>query len=92
MDLSPVLHHVRRLGTYKRLLEELRDPTLRALQAPRALRIPLTAALHADLNRPILLLVARSDRLLTFKEERPPANIQGRAAVLGCPNPFAHPT
>ena len=88
MDLSPVLHHVRRLGTYKRLLEELRDPTLRALQAPRALRIPLTAALHADLNRPILLLVARSDRLLTFKEELLYWDVQIPLHILPDPGPL----
>ncbi len=88
MDLSPILHPIRSLDTYQRLLEDLRDPSLRSFHVPRALRIPLTAALLADLNRPILLLVARSDRLLTFKEELPHWDARIPLHILPDPGPL----
>jgi transcription-repair coupling factor (superfamily II helicase) len=36
---------------------------------PRAARLPLLAALHADLKRPILLITSRADRALTLLDE-----------------------
>jgi transcription-repair coupling factor (superfamily II helicase) len=36
---------------------------------PRAARLPVLSALHADLNRPILLITGRADRALTLLDE-----------------------
>jgi len=46
-------------------LEELRS----GLGLPRAARLPLVARLHADLNRPILLITNRADRALALFDE-----------------------
>lgn len=71
MDLSALLKTIRSLPEYERMLIELRagDTIQGSLELPRAVRPPLLAALHADLQLPIVLLLARADRQLTLQEE-----------------------
>jgi transcription-repair coupling factor (superfamily II helicase) len=73
MDLSGILRLIRDLPGYQELLAVLSEGKTPpgALRLPRAARPPLTAALSADLRRPVILLVARPDRLLTLSEELP---------------------
>ncbi len=70
MNLSALLPLLRALPEY----DDLRGRAGResvALGLPRAARLPFVAALAADLNRPALLVAARSDRALIFNEELP---------------------
>ncbi len=70
MNLSALLPALRTLPEYPGLLEHIgRNPV--ALGLPRAARLPVVAALAADLQRPALLIAARSDRALLFNEELP---------------------
>ncbi|MEW6568855.1 MAG: transcription-repair coupling factor [Chloroflexota bacterium] len=73
MDLSSILGLVRDLPAYQRLLVALQEPGAppQALRLPRAARPALAAALALDLQRPVLLLVSRADRMLTLTEELP---------------------
>ncbi len=62
------------LSAYKALLARLREgldthQTVQGLGLPRAVRLPLTARLHRDLARPVLLISNRSDRALAMFEE-----------------------
>jgi len=70
MNLSALLPTLRALPDYDDLRQRAgRDPI--ALGLPRAARLPFVAALAADLNRPTLIITARSDRALLFNEELP---------------------
>ena len=73
MDLASLLRPVRGLRAYQYLVQGLRHgrKDLRPLRLPRAARPPLAAALSLDLNRPVVLLVPRHDRLLTLADELP---------------------
>lgn len=73
MDLSPLLDHIRSLSAYQNLQERLEQKDLlpESLGLARAVRPPFVSALAADLQRPILLVLFRNDRLLTFQEELP---------------------
>ncbi|MBI3244053.1 MAG: transcription-repair coupling factor [Chloroflexi bacterium] len=68
MNLSALLAAFRALPEYPNLLQRAGRDSL-ALGLPRAARLPLVAALATDLNRPALLITARSDRALLFNEE-----------------------
>jgi transcription-repair coupling factor (superfamily II helicase) len=62
------------LPAYQALLARLREgldthDTVQGLGLPRAARLPLTARLHQDLARPVLLISNRSDRALAMFEE-----------------------
>ncbi|MBI5830319.1 MAG: DEAD/DEAH box helicase, partial [Chloroflexi bacterium] len=92
MNLSALLPALRTLPEYPGLLEHIgRNPV--ALGLPRAARLPLVAALAADLQRPALLIAARSDRALLFNEELPAwlpstqhshsASLRGLSSALG---------
>jgi transcription-repair coupling factor (superfamily II helicase) len=55
---------------YKSLLHAIRDDNrLSGLGLPRAVRLPFLAALHGDLNRPVLLVTDRADHALTLFDE-----------------------
>ncbi len=65
-----ILQHLRSTPEYQSLLKQVQDDNrLPALGLPRAARLPLMAALHADLNRPILLLTDRADHALARFDE-----------------------
>ncbi|MBM4425069.1 MAG: transcription-repair coupling factor [Chloroflexi bacterium] len=68
MDLFPLLPLLRSLPEYADARERAGRDSI-ALGLPRAARLPFAAALAAELNRPALLLTARSDRALVFHDE-----------------------
>jgi len=65
-----VLEEIRSLKAYQRLSADLEAGVLPpGLALLRSARLPVLAALHADLHRPILLLTDRADRALTLLDE-----------------------
>ena len=65
-----LLTHLRATPEYQSFLKQVQDDTrLPGLGLPRAARLPLLAALHGDLNRPILLLTDRADHALALYDE-----------------------
>src|SRR5690349_2140916 len=65
-----LLSQLRATPEYQSLLEQAQEDTrLPGLGLPRAARLPLLAALHGDLNRPILLLTDRADHALALYDE-----------------------
>src|SRR5512142_3153611 len=66
-----ILDKIRSLPQYQQLLRNLQtDGTqLPGLGLPRATRLPVLAALHQDLNRPILLITDRADHALALFDE-----------------------
>src|SRR5690349_1458961 len=66
-----ILDKIRELSQYQRLLEDLRQngKQLPGLGMPRAARLPLLAALHKDLDRPVLLITDRADHALALFDE-----------------------
>ena len=66
-----VLDKIRSLPQYQYLLEVLQSDgkQLPGLGLPRAARLPILAALHQDLNRPVLLVTDRADHSLSFFDE-----------------------
>jgi transcription-repair coupling factor (superfamily II helicase) len=65
-----ILNNIRSLSQYQQLLKQLQtDGQLPGLGLPRATRLPILAALHADLNRPILLITDRADHALSLFDE-----------------------
>ncbi|MGB4596199.1 MAG: transcription-repair coupling factor [Anaerolineaceae bacterium] len=71
---QPLLTPLTDLGPYQQLLEEIRagqfrDTTPRGLALPRSARLALVAALHHDLQVPLVLLTNRADRALGLLDE-----------------------
>jgi transcription-repair coupling factor (superfamily II helicase) len=66
-----LLDKIRELSQYQGLLNQLRTDgrQLPGLALPRAARLPLLAALHQDLDRPVLLITDRSDHALALFDE-----------------------
>ncbi len=96
MNVSALLDAFRALPEYPDLLHRAGRDSL-ALGLPRAARLPLVATLAADLNRPVLLITARSDRALLFNEELPawlppdpPPNFRRPIHFFPEPNPLPY--
>lgn len=65
-----LLEALRALPPYKSLTQTLQPRGERVgLRLPRAVHLPLLAALHADLNRPVLFITDRADRALSLFDE-----------------------
>src|SRR6266542_1327666 len=66
-----ILNKIRSLTQYQQLLEQLQTngKQLPGLGLPRTARLPVLAALHQDLNRPILLITDRADHSLSLFDE-----------------------
>lgn len=65
-----LLSRIRSLPSYRALLDGLKSgQTLPGLALPRAARLPVLAALHADLGQPIVLVADRADRALALFDE-----------------------
>jgi transcription-repair coupling factor (superfamily II helicase) len=66
-----LLHNIRTLPHYQQLLKQLQanEGQLPGLGLPRAARLPVLAALHQDLDRPVLLVTDRSDHALSLFDE-----------------------
>jgi len=73
MNLSGLLQIIRNLPQYQQMLVTISkgDGLQLSLDLPRAARPAFAAALTEDLNRPVLFVVARNDRLLNLLEEIP---------------------
>lgn len=70
----PLLAPLASLPAYQDLLIRLQEGdytggSLRGLGLPRAVRLAVLAALHHDLDKPILLLTNRADRALSLFDE-----------------------
>ncbi|MEN9563003.1 MAG: transcription-repair coupling factor, partial [Chloroflexota bacterium] len=65
-----LLQHLRSLPSYQQLLGDLsaRKP-VSGLGLPRSSRLPVLAALRADVNQPILLITDRADHALSMYDE-----------------------
>jgi transcription-repair coupling factor (superfamily II helicase) len=66
-----ILDKIRELSQYQQLLKQLQTDgkQLPGLGLPRAARLPVLAALHRDLNRPLLLITDRADHSLSLFDE-----------------------
>jgi transcription-repair coupling factor (superfamily II helicase) len=66
-----LLNKIRELPQYQQLLKQLQASggQLPGLGLPRAARLPVLAALHQDLDRPILLVTDRADHSLSLFDE-----------------------
>jgi transcription-repair coupling factor (superfamily II helicase) len=65
-----LLDQIRTLPAYQSLLADLKSGQSRpGLALPRAARLPVLAALHADLGRPLLLVADRADHALQLHDE-----------------------
>ncbi len=68
--MESVLQNIRELSAYKQLLTELQDRKEHpGLGLPRSPRLPVLAALHVDLERPILFITDRADHALALYDE-----------------------
>jgi transcription-repair coupling factor (superfamily II helicase) len=66
-----ILDKIRGLSQYQQLLSRVQanGKQLAGLGLPRAARLPVLAALHQDLRRPILLITDRADHSLALYDE-----------------------
>lgn len=66
-----ILDKIRALPEYQQLLKDIQanGRQLPGLGLPRAARLPVLAALHQDLNRPILFVTDRADHALAMHDE-----------------------
>ena len=66
-----LLDKIRSLSSYQQLLKEIQanGKQLPGLGLPRAARLPVLAALHKDLDRPILMITDRADHSLSLFDE-----------------------
>ena len=68
--MLPLLDTLRQVPSYQRLLAALQaGDTLPGLALPRAARLPVLAALHADLSQPVVLVTDRADHALQLHDE-----------------------
>jgi transcription-repair coupling factor (superfamily II helicase) len=65
-----ILSEIQALSSYQELLTQVQaERRISGLGLPRAARLPVLAALHADLNRPVLLITDRADHALALFDE-----------------------
>ncbi|MEN4099768.1 MAG: hypothetical protein ROW52_07585, partial [Anaerolineaceae bacterium] len=65
-----ILSRIRTLPAYQALVDACADGISQPGQAlPRSARLPVLAALYADLKFPIVLITGRAERALTLLEE-----------------------
>jgi transcription-repair coupling factor (superfamily II helicase) len=84
-----ILMQIRALPAYQQLLEAAAAGiSLSGQGLPRAARLPVLAALHTDLNRPILLITGRADRALTLLDELGFWAPQANRRLFPEPNPL----
>ncbi len=72
MSVETLVSAIRALPAYQQLLGQLKissPQVLPGLGLPRAARLPVLAALHADLDRPVVLLTDRADHALSLYDE-----------------------
>jgi len=68
--MNSLITTIQKLPQYKTLLQKLQAEEMQpGLGLPRAARLPLLAALHADLERVVLLITDRADYALSLYDE-----------------------
>lgn len=68
--MQPLFDKIRSLAQYQELLKQVQSGKRQpGLGLPRAARLPVLATIHADLNKPILLLTDRADHALSLFDE-----------------------
>jgi transcription-repair coupling factor (superfamily II helicase) len=69
--MQTILDKIRSLPQYQHLLKDLQQTNHEqpGLGLPRSTRLPILAALHQDLNRPVLLITDRADHALSLFDE-----------------------
>ncbi len=68
--MNPLLEPIRKLTQYQSLLADVQaGKSAPALGLHRSARLPVLAALHADLNQPIVLITDRADHALALFDE-----------------------
>jgi transcription-repair coupling factor (superfamily II helicase) len=68
--MEHILSKIRGLSQYQQLLTQFQSGKEgTGLGLPRAARLPVLAALHADINKPILLVTDRADHALALYDE-----------------------
>ena len=67
---SMIVQQVQQLAAYQQVLASLEGGiSIPALGLPRAARLPVTAALHADIQWPVLLITDRADHAMALFDE-----------------------
>ncbi|MFN3492391.1 MAG: hypothetical protein ACK40V_09250, partial [Anaerolineales bacterium] len=68
--MQQLIENLRLLPQYQDLLKQISsNKTISGLGLPRSARLPVLAALHADINQPILLITDRADHALSMFDE-----------------------
>ena len=70
LSMKFLLEKIHSLPTYRALLDALKSGKSQpGLALPRAARLPVLAALHADLGQPVVLVTDRADHALALYDE-----------------------
>jgi transcription-repair coupling factor (superfamily II helicase) len=84
-----VISEIRRLSAYEDLLGRIREGgQLNGLSLLRSARLPLLAALHEDLARPLILLTDRSARAMNLLDELGFWAPSTRRIIFSAPTPM----
>ena len=84
-----LLKQIRSLPAYRRLLEEVRSgKQIPGLALPRSARLPVLAALYADLDQPFVLVTDRPDHALQLHDELAFWISEGTRYLFSEPNPL----
>jgi hypothetical protein len=90
--MESLIKTIQGLSHYKALLESLKSDSVQlGLGLPRAVRLPLLAALHADLEQVVLLVTDRADHALSLFDELGFWAGDAPRFHFAEPNPGSHP-
>jgi transcription-repair coupling factor (superfamily II helicase) len=86
---NKVISALQSLSEFQDMIDAIRSgETLPRLSLPRAARLPVLAALHNAINKPILLLTDRTDYALTLVDELPLWTTENQPLFFPEPNPL----
>jgi len=87
--LNNIISALRSQSDFLELIDAIQSgEALPRLSLPRAARLPVLAALHNTINKPILLLTDRSDYALTLVDELPLWTPENQPLFFPEPNPL----
>lgn len=94
MDLSAVVEILRRRSAYRAFVRDLRQPSPvgGSARLPRSARGLVAAALATDVDRPVVVVTARPDRLLALDEEIRAWAPSIRVLTFASPTPLFYDT
>src|SRR5512146_2226839 len=65
-----IIERIQKLTPYRKILSDLKEgKTIAPLGLPRSARLPVMAALYADLNLPVVLITDRADHAMSLFDE-----------------------